>query len=249
MNSEACRERGFTLVEILISLTIMTILIAALFSGFDTAQRAWNEGAESHDTESALRLAFDELSAGLRSASSSRIMIEMRPAPYFFGSPDTLRFLTYDPSPIGGELTPGLVEVTWRVDRDESTEEQGLIVERALPDPLQPVDDRISEIVEVAPEVARLKLRYFHYPPLPENEEEALKGIWAEIWDPKDEDPRTQPQNLPEGVEVTLGFVHPTTNDTVDLPPMYARIYAKTQLVRSARSADGGSFEPFGEFR
>jgi len=240
-------EHGFTLLELMVALTIMTLLVAALYGGFDAAQRAWKEGARTQDSESALRLALDELSSELRSASNVKLAIENRLVPYFFGSADTLRFVTADPSPILGELQPGSVEVTWKVSSDES-EMRGLVVERALPEALQTEDERISEQVEIAPEVVRMSLRYFYYPAIPQDEEEALDGAWLESWDPEIEDPAVQPQKLPEGVEITLSALHPSRRDTIDLPPIYARIYAKTHLTRSERSPVGGLFEDMVDF-
>ncbi|MAE70882.1 MAG: hypothetical protein CME06_10485 [Gemmatimonadetes bacterium] len=241
-------EAGFTLLELMVALTIMALLVAALYGGFDAAQRAWEEGARTQDSESALRLALDELTSEIRSAADARILYEERHVPYFFGGADTLRFVTHDSSPVLGELRPGNVEVTWRIDRDEGSDQTGLVVERALPDQLQPEEERISELVEIAPAVARLKLRYFYYPPIPQDEEEALEGAWAESWDPTIEDPGLQPQRLPEGVEITMGYVHPTRADTIDLPPFYAHIYGKSRLLRSERAPAAGGFEEMVDF-
>ncbi len=242
-------EIGFTLIELMVALTILVILLAALYSGFDAAQRAWEEESTTQKAESALRLAMDELGSELRSAVADKILLDARPAPYFFGGRDSLRFLTADPAPILGELVPGIVEVTWKVDLDDATEERGLIVERALPQPMQPPEERIFERVEIAPFVVRLGLRYFFYPPVPEDDAEAEEGAWTDTWSPEEDDPMLQPNRLPEGVEVTLSYFDPARGDTITLPPQYAKIRAKSSLVRSKRPPAGATFEALGEFR
>jgi type II secretory pathway pseudopilin PulG len=233
----------------MVALTILVILLAALYSGFDVAQRAWSEESTTQKAESSLRLAMDELGAELRSAVHAKILLDARPAPYFFGGSDSLRFLTADPAPLLGELVPGVVEVTWKIDLDETTPERGLVVERALPEEMQPLDERVFERIEIAPLVVRLRLRYFFHPPVPEDDLEAEEGSWTEVWDPEEEDPMAQPSRLPEGVEVSLSYFDPARGDTIALPPQYAPIRAKTPLIRNRRPSAGAGFETLGEFR
>lgn len=241
-------DDGFTLVEVLVALTIMGIMTGALVGTFDLATRSWKAGAGTQELESSMRLALDELQGQIRGALNETTLIDGRPIPLFFGSADTLQFVTGSSGVVVGDLTPGQMLVTWRVEPSDEPGEGGLVCERTLPEELQAEDAPRSETSQIAPMVVRMELRYFYYPAIVENEDEAASGIWADLWDPDSDDPLSQPQQLPEGVEIILGFLHPATGDTISLPPQFAPILAKTDLVRSNETA-GGGFDELLDFR
>ena len=248
MGSMKRSEAGITLVELLVAVSILMIISVTLFGAFETATQSWERGADDGAAESSLRLVLHEFDSQARSAVDEILLVDARPVPYFFGSSDTLRFLTGGTGALFGQLDPGAMEVTWRVDRDDMTDEIGLVMERALPVDLQPEDERIFEVVEMAPSVARFQLRYHYRPALPETEEEATEGLWANEWDPLSDDLTLQPQGMPEGVEITLGHFDPVTGDTIDLPSLYIPILAKTDLLR-ASGAEFGTLDGIMDFR
>lgn len=248
MGSLKRSESGVTLVELLVAVSILMVISVTLFSAFETATRSWERGAGDGAMESALRLALHEFDAQARSAVDEMLIVDARPVPYFFGSTDTLQFLTNGAGALFGEFDPGTLEVTWRIERDDLTDEPGLVIERALPEDLQPEDERISEIVKIAPGVSHLRFRYHYRPPLPETEEESIEGLWTDEWDPLSDDLTLQPQRMPEGVEITVGHFDETSGDTLSLPSIYVPILVKTDLLR-ASGAEFGSLDGIMDFQ
>ena len=64
------RDEGFTLVEMLVSLGIMMVVMAGVFTVFNPAQGAFRTQPEVADLQQRLRLAVAEITDGLRNAGS-----------------------------------------------------------------------------------------------------------------------------------------------------------------------------------
>ncbi|MEE9217915.1 MAG: prepilin-type N-terminal cleavage/methylation domain-containing protein, partial [Acidobacteriota bacterium] len=62
------QEAGFTLVEMLIAMTIFMIAVTVAFLLYDNAQRSFKRGEESTEQQQVTRVAFDKLLADLRMA-------------------------------------------------------------------------------------------------------------------------------------------------------------------------------------
>ncbi len=65
---QSLRRQGFTLVEILIALTILGLLTVMLFTSFHTVTNAWTIGRATIDATGHSDYLMDQLSAALRSA-------------------------------------------------------------------------------------------------------------------------------------------------------------------------------------
>ena len=94
MGSMKRSEAGITLVELLVAVSILMIISVTLFGAFETATQSWERGADDGAAESSLRLVLHEFDSQARSAVDEILLVDARPVPYFFGSSDTLRFLT-----------------------------------------------------------------------------------------------------------------------------------------------------------
>lgn len=51
------RQRGFTLLELLVAITLMALILVALYGGLRLAMNSWDSGEERADTTNRLRLA------------------------------------------------------------------------------------------------------------------------------------------------------------------------------------------------
>lgn len=80
-----CFERGFTLVEMLIALSILAIIMVLVFSGLRLGSRAW-EGVETVTERTAeLRLARNFLERVLRQARPTYVIFDGEQRPVFGG--------------------------------------------------------------------------------------------------------------------------------------------------------------------
>lgn len=85
----ALRARGFTLLELLIAMSLTSIILVLLYSGFDIGIKSWDRGQARADRLNELRLAQDFLRRQLRQSVTvyrndprdGRVL-------YFYGEPD-----------------------------------------------------------------------------------------------------------------------------------------------------------------
>lgn len=139
--SRATRDgaRGFTLVELLVALTLLGLLMVALFGGLQLGARAWETTGERLDDSARLQLVQDFL----RTRISQTYPLETDGAAgstglVFSGAPDRLAFVTVLPQHLAPGLhllALGLVErddrlhllLTWRplAPENEAEDENG----------------------------------------------------------------------------------------------------------------------------
>lgn len=127
------RAAGFTLIEMLVALTLLGLLSAGLFGGLRLGARAWEAGgariAAINDTESA-RTFLRKRMAEIRPLAYSRNAVEE--GVVFHGERDSLRFAAHWPRHLGG-VGPYVFELTPAEDR------RGLLLDWMLYRPDGPV--------------------------------------------------------------------------------------------------------------
>jgi general secretion pathway protein J len=108
---------GFTLVELLVALTLLGLLMVALFGGLQLGARAWETTGERLDDSARLQLVQDFLRTRISQAYPLEIAGETgTPGLAFSGAPDRLTFVTALPQ----HLAPGLHLLTLGlVERDD----------------------------------------------------------------------------------------------------------------------------------
>jgi general secretion pathway protein J len=122
------RSRGFTLVELLIALVMLSIITLLLFSGLRLGSRAW-EGVETVSERSAdLRLALNIIERGLRQARAVELRLEGRRLTVFTGEPERLEFVAPLAAHVG---IPGLYILRLELE-DSGTEFPRLMLTRWL---------------------------------------------------------------------------------------------------------------------
>ena len=99
----AARARGFTLVEVLLALTLLALLMAGAFAGIHSATRAVASGESLIDRTNKLRVAQEFLRRELSQAKA--LVIEQDPttgeATLFEGDAESLRFVAPMPGYLG----------------------------------------------------------------------------------------------------------------------------------------------------
>jgi len=178
------KAAGFTLVEILVAITLLGLLMAALFGGVQLGVRAWESSEERLDESSRLTTVHGFLRERLAQAY---LLEELAPrADGFAGEPDRLSFVTLMPEHLGGGFQRMVLAVTaaaegsdlavtwWPAELDDAA--------------LDPDDLRSRALLA---DVAELRLAYFG------SVGRDQPAAWHEVW--------AQPV-LPQLVRVQLRF-------------------------------------------
>lgn len=141
-------SKGFTLLELLVAITIFSLVIAVLYGGYRLGIRSWESGERTHATVSELRLAGSFVRRHVAQAFPLAISRNGAWPVWFEGQPGRLVFVTAMPAYLG---QGGMYEMTLQVN--ETDDGDLLTVSRRLlhPDaePGKPgVDDQARPLVE-----------------------------------------------------------------------------------------------------
>lgn len=178
------RRAGFTILELVIALTILSVLGAVAFEAVRLGARSWQRAEERAEREQRARVLAATLRADLAGLQSVSAMVDGRQVPAFKGESDRLYFHA---APDPGEPHPrnGLVRsLAYSVEGG-----RGLLLQRGYAlaqdavsrEPVGPV-----EVLDAS--VTRMRFRYLQPP-----ESEADEPRWVERWEP--ELPPAPPQN------------------------------------------------------
>jgi general secretion pathway protein J len=86
-------DRGFTLLELMIALVLMSLIMVLLFSGLDLGRRSWQSAVQASERQSNERLAFDYLKRALGKMTNEALESEDGAEPLFAGSHNSLRWV------------------------------------------------------------------------------------------------------------------------------------------------------------
>ena len=166
---------GFTLLELLIAITLLGLLMAALFGGLRLGARAWERGEERLDESGRLQVVQNFLRERLGEAYPLSTDDQAgRPMLAFEGSSDAVRFVTLMPEHLGTGFAEFLLAVA---DRGEAKD---LIVQwRRFDDPQDAprADDQKEPQTKVLLEgIEALEIAY--YGAL----QRGQPAIWREQW-------------------------------------------------------------------
>ena len=193
--------RGFTLLEVLVAISIVGALLVIAFGGLRVAMAAWRQGEARVEAHQHVRAVAHILSRALGAAYPYRATIGISPelVVLFDGSEKRLEFVTQSPPlPLQAPIAFTAVGIAL-----EEGETPGLVVrERALPN-----RDPFTEgtVVMRDPSVTSLAFSFL-----------TEDGTWTDTWNGQDS--KTIPQAVRLKLGVTLdGRAHTMTPMTVTL--------------------------------
>jgi general secretion pathway protein J len=178
---------GFTLMEVLVAISLMSLIMLTLVMGLRLTANAWRRGEQKLE-EHARVLAGTDVVAQQISAAAIRVVTEVgtdnKPVQFvaFYGSPSELRFCTH--SSWRADDSRPLFMAHYRVTTDAQGKQQLVITETGLTDDaslvtaLQAQTPKTREAVGLPAD--RIELAYFQPASV------AQPAQWVNTWKPQD---------------------------------------------------------------
>ena len=169
---------GFTLLELLISMTILALIFMAVLGAIHVGSKSWESGERRAEESQRTRTLFDTLSRELAMLYPLRVKAQDKDVVVFHGQADSLTFATLPQSYEIEPFSHMIRIVTYAVEP-----EGGLVATESYPlssggEASGPREGRLKRLDE---RVSEARFRYL----VPEGTpEENLPPRWREYWDP-----------------------------------------------------------------
>lgn len=197
------RQQGFTLVEVVIALTIVATLLVIAFAGLRVGLASWQRGEERAQVLERSRSVNQVVTRALAGAYPYQASASgLEPARLLFeGEPDRVAFATAVP-PFPGAEPIAFTAVTLSLAAPPNP---GLaLTQKALPND-KPFDRTLAPVF-VDGSISRIRFRYLR----------EANGEWVDRWESSVE------RSLPRSIEVTLTIVH--GGRTVEQAPLVVSV-------------------------
>lgn len=198
------RNRGFTLVEILIAFTISLLLILLIFSGFRLSSRSYEKITEQDEISQRIRVLNERIGWLIRGIYSYKTVDkEGKEKPFFIGNSDSIGFITTSVLPETKRLQDmaGLKWVYLFVDTEGLKEKDSIyFLEENLDEPYEGA-------VILDNSIESMNIEYLE----PED------NTWVDSWD-------SEKDHLPAAIKIKLRFKQ--NNKTTESPEMVIAIRA-----------------------
>lgn len=225
------REAGFTLIEILISLTILSLVLGVIMGGFRLGNRTWEKGEQRLEELQRLRSVFQFLVQDIKSC----IRMQRQPDSdaesgeqkrggnrqnqpvVFIGERNSLLLVTTS-SGIDPELKKGILRLVYYAVSEEEGK-SGLVMAESpflYQDPFDLEKWLHKHSYSLYPEVTSLEFEYYGVKEIQGKvKEENKEPEWHEDWNKLEqvESGNDYCKNLPEKVRVTIHQRHGQEGD------------------------------------
>ncbi len=233
---------GFTLLELLISLTILALIFVTVLGAIQVGSKSWESGEQRAEENLRTRTLFDTLARELTMLYPLRVKDQDKDVVAFRGNSDSLLFATL-PKSYGAEPFSHMIRVvTYAVEP-----ERGLVATESYPllgggDTSGPQEGRVKELDE---RISEARFRYL----VPEGKpDEKVPPTWRDFWDPSQDEAVQSPfqgslvgggqrplrgsVRLPLAVEITVTIRQEKQWGTRDLvlPPLVFPVQAGRRL-------------------
>lgn len=181
MNMIKRREQGFTLLELLISLTILTMVTVIIGAGLRLAMNAWEKGdIETGETQK-LRILSSMFSQQLKSVFPYMTEIDSEQVIVFEGDKNSILFVTTTDDILYG----GLKWIRYDYKDETLYYKEGLLPDKELIDNIEGDEEILDS------EIGEVTFEYFV----------AHADEWRDSWDFDD--------SLPDAVKIKISYFQP----------------------------------------
>jgi general secretion pathway protein J len=207
------KNKGFTLIELVIALTLSVVIVVILLAAMRLAYKSQAKGAERIEIDQKIRVMGDRITWILRGAYPlfMKKTSEREQKLYFEGESDKIGFVTssVDGYGKGPEDLAGLKWVSFFIDSDGlKMREKVFFLEDVF-------DDSGGKVYLLNPEVKKLEFEYYDIP------EDETEGDWVSEWDSDEKD------YVPAAVKFKIEFEH--EGKTVVMPEIIVRMNAQLE--------------------
>ncbi len=200
------KDRGFTLIEIIIALSLTAVIAVILYSAMGLGYRSVDRGQEREDTSQRIRIAVARITDIIHGAYPFFGTIDNKRVLYFLGDKDRLGIVTsdVDPDSTSPIEEPGLKWVSLFVD-------DGLKLREKIFYDKDVFEDKGGRLYVLDPDVDSISFEYFDM----DNKDKT--GSWVSEWDPKKD-------RLPKAIKVSI--VLKGKRGDIKVPPFIVSIMA-----------------------
>ncbi|MBT9438407.1 MAG: prepilin-type N-terminal cleavage/methylation domain-containing protein [Desulfobacterales bacterium] len=118
-------NKGFTLLELLISLTILGVIVVIIFGAFRIGIRAWEKGEKDVESRQRQRIVLDLIKRQLASTCLREVKDANQQALLLKGDNKSIEFVSYIPMVPGNQF--GTVYVKYMVEPEDGGEGEQLV--------------------------------------------------------------------------------------------------------------------------
>ncbi len=188
---------GFTLIEVIVTLTILGFIILMVSGTFRLGLSSWEKGDSIKEDYQKIRMMSQLLSRQMKSLVPYKIKTEKAEGNYlaFDGKTQSLRFVSA--LPIKAKRPEGFVYVVYQF-KDEGDKKGSLVLyeQRALNKDFFEEDLKEDTAVTLFGGISRVRFEYYRDADKEKNRSEE----WVEEWNAKEE------KELPKAVRMTLAW-------------------------------------------
>jgi general secretion pathway protein J len=186
---------GFTLIEVVITLTILGFILLILFGAFRLSLSAWERGESTKEEHQRLRIVSQLISQQIKSTVPYKVKPQKAEGDYlaFEGKLHSLRFVSALPMRAKG--LEGFVYAIYQF-KEGGSEEGSLILyeQRALNKDLFAEEPKEEMGVSMLEGISDVRFEYYRE----EDPEKSRKEEWVEEWNAKEEG------ELPKALRMTI---------------------------------------------
>ncbi len=157
------RMRGFTLLELLVSLMVFAVVVALVYGTVRIGSRSWQAGATRIEEADALRIGWSFVQRALSNSRPEPSLMPDSSGLHFIGSPSSVEFVADLPAQLG---VGGLHVLSLQLDGQDGAGPSRLLLRRARLRRQGDADNGTAGAIEVeetalAEGVTGLSIRYF----------------------------------------------------------------------------------------